>query len=136
MYMISNKMVKSFFVAFLMILYLFGNAQEDIFSKVETALRSGSSKELSKYLNQTVELNLEGEISSFSKMQAEYVLKDFFKRNPPDNFEIIHNGASKGGLRYAIGTYSCKRGSYRVWMRIKEFTGKLLVYEMNFVKEQ
>ncbi len=112
-----------------------GEAQEDIISRVETALKAGSSKELARYLNQTVELNLEGDISSYNRMQAEYVLKEFFKKNPPDGFEIIHNGTSKGGLKYAIGKYTCKRGQYRVWMRIKEFGGKLLVYEMNFIKE-
>lgn len=125
---------------FIVGLFLFGiiaiASQVDIIENVETAIRSGSSKELAKFLNQTVELNLEGNISSYNKMQAEYVLKDFFKKNPPDNFEIKHNGASKGGLKYAIGIYTCKRGSYRIWMRIKDFNGKLLVYEMNFVKEQ
>ena len=110
-------------------------SQDDVIESVETAIRSGSAKEISKFLNQTVELNLEGNISSYNKMQAEYVLKDFFMKNPPNNFEIIHNGASKGGLKYAIGKYSCARGGYRVWMRLKEFAGKLLVYEMNFVKE-
>ncbi len=110
-------------------------AQNDVIKQVETAIRAGSSKELTRFFNQTVEITINGEISSYSKMQAEYVLKDFFKKNPPDNFEIIHNGSSKGGLQYAIGKYSCKKGYYRVWMRIKEFGGKLLVYEMNFVKE-
>lgn len=113
-----------------------GKAQEDIIHSVEAAMKLGSSKELSRFLNQTVEINLDGEISSYSKMQAEYVLRDFFKKNPPETFQIIHNGTSKGGLKYAIGKYSCKRGDFRVWMRVKEFGGKLLVYEMNFFKEE
>ena len=119
-----------------MLFFAGGGTQEDLFRSVETAIKSGSSKELSNFLHSTVEINLEGNISSYSKMQAEYVLKDFFKKNPPQDFEIIHNGESKGGLKYAIGKYTCKRGFYRVWMRIKEFSGKVLVYEMNFVKEQ
>jgi len=132
----EGALVRTFFVLILAVSGLSGKAQEDIIHNVEAALKIGSSKELSRYFSQTVEINLEGEISSYSKMQAEYVLKDFFKKYPPENFEIIHNGASKGGLKYAIGKYSCKRGDFRVWMRIKEFGGKLLVYEMNFFKEE
>jgi len=132
----ERALVRIFFVVLFSIAGFVGQAQEDIIHNVEAAMKIGSSKELARYFNQTVEINLEGEISSYSKMQAEYVLKDFFKKNPPDSFEIIHNGASKGGLKYAIGKYSCKRGYFRVWMRIKEFGGELLVYEMNFFKEE
>ena len=124
------------FVLTPLVLFSAGGTQEELIRSVEIAIKSGSSKELSNFLHSTVEINLEGNISSYSKMQAEYVLKDFFKKNPPTDFEIIHNGASKGGLKYAIGKYSCKRGFYRVWMRIKDFSGKPLIYEMNFVKEQ
>ena len=124
------------FVLTPLVLFSADGTQEDLIRSVKTAIKSGSSKELANFLHSTVEINLEGNISSYSKMQAEYVLKDFFKKNPPTDFEIIHNGASKGGLKYAIGKYSCNRGFYRVWMRIKEFSGKLLIYEMNFVKEQ
>lgn len=122
-------------VGFLMVFYTIVIGQDDVINNVERAIKAGSSKELSRFFNQTVDITLNGDISSYSKMQAEYVLKDFFKRNPPENFEIVHNGSSKGGLKYAIGKYSCKKGLYRVWMRIKEFNGKMLVYEMNFVKE-
>ena len=125
-----------FFVAIFFVAGFASKAQEDVIHSVEAAMKLGSSKELARYLNQTVEINLEGEISSYSKMQAEFVIRDFFKKNPPDDFKIIHNGTSKGGLKYAIGKYSCKRGSFRVWMRVKEFGGKLLVYETNFFKEE
>ena len=110
-------------------------AQEDVIGHITTAIRTGSSKELVKYVNNNVEINIDGKISSYSKMQAEYVFKDFFKQNPASEFEFNHQGTSKGGLRYAIGKYSYKSGSYMVWLRIKEFNGKLLIYEMNFIKE-
>lgn len=116
-------------------IYLQGAAQIDVIRSVENALKSSSSKELVKYLNQTIELNLDGEISTYTKTQAEYVLREFFKKNPSKGFEIIHTGNSKGGLRYAIGKYTCKRGYFRVWMRIKDFGGIPLVYEMNFIRE-
>ena len=60
-------------------IYLQGAAQIDVIRSVENALKSSSSKELVKYLNQTIELNLDGEISNYTKTQAEYVLREFFK---------------------------------------------------------
>lgn len=109
--------------------------QEDVIGHVRTALKTGSSKELVKYVNTTVEINIDGEISTYSRMQAEFVFKDFFKLHPPTNFQFNHQGASKGGLIYAIGKYAYKNGKFMVWLRIKEFSGEFLIYEMNFIKE-
>ena len=112
-----------------------GFSQSEVINNVKIALKSSSAKELARYFSQNIEINLDGEINTYSKAQAEFVLKDFFKKYPSSDFQFIHQGASKGGLKYAIGKYSHKNGSFRVWMRIKQFNEKYLVYEMNFIKE-
>ena len=83
---------------------LFG--QGDVISQVKSALNTGSSKELVKYLDKTSDIDIEGEKASYSKTQAEVILKDFFRSYPPTNFQIIHQGASKAGSPYVIGQYS------------------------------
>jgi hypothetical protein len=111
-------------------------AQADVIKNVRTAMKAGSSKELVKYMNNTVELTFDGEKSSYSKTQAEFVLKDFFKRNPPRDFQYIHQGASKEkGLKYVIGKYTCDSGSYRVYMLFKQFKGVYMVDLIDFSKE-
>jgi hypothetical protein len=110
-------------------------AQAELFSDVRTALKAGSSKELAKYLHQTVELNLDGEKSMYSNTHAEIYLKEFFKKHPPTDFDYVHQGSSRDGLRYAIGTYYSGSSSYRVLIRVKKFKEQYEIYIIDFLKE-
>ena len=111
------------------------HAQADIINDVKDALKSGASKELSRFLNQNIDLTINGKMDTYSKTQAEYVLKDFFKSNPPSSFVIVHQGASKGGSPYATGQYMSGDATFLVWVRIKKVSDKYLIHEMSFIKE-
>lgn len=110
-------------------------AQEDVINNVRTAIKTGSSRELSQYFGSIVELNFDGEKSSYSKSQAEFVLKDFFKKNPPKNFEYIHQGSSKQGFRYVIGTYSIENSSFRILILFKKDNERYFVDTIDFTRE-
>lgn len=109
--------------------------QEDVINNARLALKTGSSKELAKYFNKMVELNIDGEKSNYSKTQAEFVLRDFFKKFPPTDFQYIHQGASREGLKYAIGRYTYANGSFRVYMLVKKFDSNYLIDTMDFSKQ-
>jgi hypothetical protein len=102
---------------------------------MRAALKTGSSKEFVKSFNTMVELNFEGEKSNYSKSQAELVLKEFFKKYPPVDFQYIHQGSSKQGLTYVIGKYTFENGSFRVWILIKKFDKNFLVDSIDFSRE-
>ncbi len=110
-------------------------AQSEVINNVRAALKAGSSKELVKNFNNMVELNFEGEKSNYSRSQSELVLKEFFKKYPPTDFQYIHQGASKQGLTYVIGKYTFESGSFRVWVLIKKFDDKYLVDSIDFSRE-
>ncbi len=110
-------------------------AQGDIINEVKEAIKTGSSKEIAQYLHPQVDLTINGEMGNYSKTQAEFVLREFFKENPPSSFTIVHQGSSKGGLPYAIGQYLSNNQTYRVWMRIKNLDDRYLVHEISFIKE-
>ena len=110
-------------------------AQGDIVNDVRESIKAGSSKELAKYLNNTVDVTMDGDMGTYSKTQAEFILRDFFKENPPSSFTIVHQGASKGGLPYAIGQYLSADRTFRVWMRIKNTGDRYLIHEISFIKE-
>lgn len=110
-------------------------AQADVINSVRDALKSGSSRDLSKYLNNTVEISINGEKASYSRNQAEFVLKDFFAKYPPQDFRYVHQGSSKEGLKYTVGTFVHERGEFRVFMLIKQFGGSYLVDKIDFNKE-
>lgn len=115
--------------------YSESNAQSEVINNIRTALKSGSSKELVKAFNTIVELNFEGEKSNYSRSQAELVLKEFFKKYPPTDFQFIHKGASKQGLTYVIGKYTFENGSFRIWILIKKIEENYLVDSIDFSKE-
>ena len=110
-------------------------AQADVINQVKETIKAGSAKELSKYLNQTVDVTLDGAVQSYSKAQAEFILRDFFKVHPPEEFNIIHQGSSRGGQPFAIGQYKSGPETYRVFMKIKPVNSQQLVHEISFVKE-
>ncbi len=111
------------------------SAQSEVINNLRAALKAGSSKELVKNFNTTVELNFEGQKSNYSRSQAELVLKEFFKKYPPTDFQYIHQGASKQGLTYVIGKYSFESGSFRVLILIKKFEENYLVDSIDFSRE-
>lgn len=110
-------------------------AQDAIFDPIRDVIKTGSAKEMAKYLNQNIEINIEGNVNTYSKAQAEFVFRDFFKKHPPTSFNVVHKGASKGGQQFAIGRYISDSDSYNVLMLVKEVSGTYLIHEISFVKE-
>jgi len=110
-------------------------AQDDLFNPMKDALKTGNAKEVAKFFNASVDMNVEGNVDTYSKAQAEFVLKDFFKKHPPTEFNVVHTGASKGGQQYAIGRYVSNGENYNVMLRVKEVEKVNLIHEINFVKE-
>ena len=109
--------------------------QADVIEQVKETIKAGSSKELSRYIGQTVDVSINSKVETYSKSQAEFVLRDFFRQHPPKEFVIIHQGSSKGGLPYAIGQYSSGSDSFRVFIRIKNVNDDYLLNEIRFDKE-
>jgi len=134
----NAKIVRAILVTFICLLALgsaSANAQNEVINNVRDALKTGSSRELSKYLNNTVEISINGEKSSYSRNQAEFVLRDFFNKFPSQGFRYVHQGSSKEGLKYTVGTYSYDRGEFRVFMLIKQIGGTYLVDKIDFNEE-
>ncbi len=111
------------------------HAQSGVIYQVRETIKAGSSKELSKYLFQTVDVTIEGKVQSYSKAQAEFVFRDFFRQHPPSEFNIIHQGSSKGGQPFAIGQYKSNDETFRVFMKIRVTNNQQLLHEISFSKE-
>jgi Domain of unknown function (DUF4783) len=111
------------------------HAQSDPFAAVRSALQNGSSRAVSQYFGGAVEIGFDGEKQSYSATQAEFVLKDFFAKNSPATFELVHQGSSSGGIKYAIGRYAGKSGSYRVYIKLKPVQGGQQIDTIDFNHE-
>ncbi len=111
------------------------SAQNEVINNVRDALKTGSSRELGNHFNNTVEISINGEKASYSRNQAEFILKDFFNKYPPQGFRYVHQGSSKEGLKYTVGTYTHDRGEFRVFMLIKQFGSSYMVDKIDFNQE-
>ena len=95
------------------------------------ALRSGNAQELSKYVDDNIEISLPDKSDNYSRAQAIMVLKDFFSNNGVTGFDVQHKGENGGG-QYCIGTLKTKSGNYRTTVFMKTKNDKQVVKEIRF----
>ena len=98
---------------------------------VITAMKTGNAQELSKYIDDNIEISLPDRSDSYSKAQAVMVLKDFFTNNGVTGFEVQFKGEN-GGSQFCVGKLITKSGSYRTTVFMKTKDGKQLVKEIRF----
>lgn len=98
---------------------------------VITAIRGGNAGAVARFFDQSVEINLPESSNSYSKSQAELVLRDFFSAHPVVRFDLIHKG-EKGGSQYGIGTLQTKAGTYRTTVYMKQKGDQLVLQELRF----
>lgn len=110
-------------------------AAADVFDDMTVFIKNGNSKELSKFFNASIDLTTPTASDIYSKAQAEIVLKDFFVKYPPKAFSIQHRGSSSQGARYVIGNYNYGKGSFRVYILVKENSGVQQIQELRFENE-
>ncbi len=125
--------MKTLFTSFLVgsVIVLSSFAQVGTIDEVIGALKAGNSTELSKYFDDNVELTLPDKSDSYSKAQAQLIVKDFFTNNNVRGFELKHKGDSPGG-HFCIGTLQTNAGSFRTNVFLKVKNGKEVVKEIRF----
>jgi hypothetical protein len=99
-----------------------------------SAIQVGSSTELAKHFNPSIYLNINGQQGDYSKTQAEIVLKDFFKKNPPVEFSLVFKNENQNSVNTYIGNYTCGQGSFKVFIKISQSDSNFLIYSLDFVK--
>lgn len=105
-----------------------------LFSSIDeviSAMKAGNAAEIAKFFDNTVEINMPDKSNSYSRSQAELVLKDFFNSYPVRNFETIHKGENSGS-QYCIGTLVTRNGSFRTTIFMKQKGDKQLLQEITF----
>ncbi len=125
------KKIFTFFLVSSALLFSSFMGQQGGIDEVIGALRSGNSSELSKHFAESIELTLPDKSDSYSRAQAQLIVKDFFKNNGVKGFELKHKGDAPDG-HYCIGTLQTNAGSFRTHVLMKSTSGKELVKEIRF----
>ena len=98
---------------------------------IATAMRSGNINQLSRYLDTRVDIALPDKSDTYSKSQAEMIIRDFFKTNVVRNFLVKHKG-EYSGLEFCIGILQTRNGDYRTTLFIKQKGDRLLLQDLRF----
>jgi len=99
--------------------------------EIVDALKSGDAEKLSRHFDQTVDISMPGKSNSYSKGQAEMVLKDFFSMNKVRNFELQHSGSNPSS-NFIIGKLTTANGSYRTTVYMRQRGDKQLIQGIEF----
>jgi hypothetical protein len=130
-------MKKLFTVIFILSALLAATAtQAEIFDEITSGIKTGDVKLISKNFNSSIDLTVGAQENTYSKIQAEQILREFFAINKPSGFTLIHQGLSKEGAKYAIGALTTAQGkNFRVYMYIKQVGNAYFINELRFMPE-
>jgi len=105
-------------------------------SEINAALKAGNVAKIVSYLSDPVDLTLPSADDSYSKSQAEVILKKFFNKNKVKSYSQKQSGKSVDGSVFIIGTYQTTTGKkYRSYFLIKSSGGKNLIQFIEFEEE-
>ena len=105
-------------------------------TSIISALKSGNSNELAKYLDNSIDLSIPGNEGAFSKTQSELILKNFFLKNVPSAFKIMHSGDSKNSTHFTIGNLTTSHGEFRVYILYKEIGSIVTITELRIETDE
>lgn len=106
-----------------------------VIESITLAIKGANSGELSKYFSNTLEIIIPGKEGTFSKNQAEMIMKDFFVKNPLTSFTTNQQGSSNGGAQFMIGTYKSGKTIFHVYVLVKPVSGQMLIQQLHFESE-
>ena len=127
--------MKSILCLFFLTVTIIAAPAQDVFASINPILKAGDAGQLAPHLNGNIDITIGTMKAPYSKSQAEIVLRDFFRDNPPADFSVVHTGSSKAGLKFAIGQYKSGKSVYSVLIRMKQSDKAWLIHEISFVKE-
>lgn len=103
-----------------------------ILDNVASAIRNNDSRELARYFNTTLEVSLFDKEGTYSRVQAEMIVKNFFIKYPSSSFIIDRQGSSAGGSQFLIGSYKTGNKVFRTYVFLKPVSGQLLIQQLQF----
>lgn len=129
-----KKVVKILLIMLLGFVAINTNAQTQVPDDIIVSLRTGNASGLAKYFSPNVELVVLDNENVYSKAHAEQILTDFFKKNPPQKFTIIHQGG-KDDYYFVIGNLQVNSNKFRVYFLIKNKNNMPNIHQLRIEKE-
>ena len=92
----------------------------DVFERLRLALQRGDAEAVLDEGADRLEIDLLGRRKLYSRAQAAYVLREFFRRYPPTAFVVEHESQAEGNW-FAAGTMHVRQGErpLHVYVRLR-----------------
>ena len=101
------------------------------------AIKNSRVSDMVKYFDNFVPITINNSQSVYSHNQAEVVLRDFFDKNIPRDFNVSDNGSPDKYSKFMIGTLTDMKGiKYSVYILMKLKDSNYLLQEIRLNKEQ
>jgi hypothetical protein len=126
---------KSQFVFYLLILLMIipSLSFAQIPVQIIEGFKAGNAKIVAFHFNENIELTILERENVCSQAQGEQILKDFFLKNKPSDFQISHKGGES--TVYAIGKLLTSNGNFRIYFLLKPNGSKLQIIQLRIEKD-
>lgn len=125
-----KKYLALIFTVLLMLGHVFAQPQID---DVQQGLKAGAVDNIIKYFDKVVDITIDDDQSTYSKSQAERVLKSFFSKVNIKSFLVKHKGsAASDNSLFVIGNLTTAHGMYTVFIFFKQKDNNYLIQQIRF----
>jgi hypothetical protein len=133
----SNILKKSVLLVKFTLLLFTVHAQSSVspLEDMVNAIKNNRVSDMVKYFDSYVPITINYTQSMYSHNQAEIVLKDFFDKNVPKNFNVLENGAPDNTSKFLIGNFDSQTETYNVYILMKLKNNVYLVQELRLNKQ-
>lgn len=123
-----NKILACFLVFMFLVCTVFAQTAVD---EVAKGMSTGDVSKVSQYFDKVVDITINDQQSTYSKSQAEMVLKNFFTKNKFRSFSLRHKGAGTNSTSiYVIGYINTEKGKFSMYLMFKQRDSNVLVQEV------
>lgn len=125
-------MIRSFFPVLILLTHFAQPSlfQGDIVDNIAQLFKSANTKEISRNFAPAVELSVNDNEDSYSKAQAEQILRDFFIKSPPVNSTVVHLINTNPNYRFGVLSLITKSGKFRVAVTLKKTGNTFFITEL------
>jgi len=102
---------------------------------VVSALKVGDASRMSKYFDNLVDISVNDRSHSYSRSQAELVMRDFFNSNDVTNFQVVYKSAGTD-VEYCMGKLTTRHGEFRTSFSLKNRGDRKLIQEITLDGDQ
>jgi hypothetical protein len=103
---------------------------------VVNSIRSNKISDIYKYYDNIVPITMNNVQSTYSRSQADMVLKDFFQKNPVSDLNVLNNGSPNSSSKFVIGDLITATGKYSIYILFKlKDNSTYLLQEIRINKE-